>query len=422
MFQVRVVSFVALALFWFVADVVAQDSGKTWRLTYQDRTSARNPVAIFRETRQGVEGIQQLLMSDNASSKGLGLTPNYSDFRIEQVALSERQSELVDNVRDAKEAVDKAKEIQKKGIAALVKERKLGDTLREYRKVLNGALADVQRLRSSLLSMTGNIERRTFDQINRQIEDFNKQAEDYNQKVSSPENVIRLQQENGGKIVGRQDYPTIATLVPVRPDQLKGTLANNAGGQSSVLADKKGQGKFGGSEMPVAFNQDGTVTFGGGSDSVRGHFMDFGNRVTMVSETFKYEGTISGNTLSGTRQKRGSEQKESWTISLGGTATKQPDPQNGVIGKWAGQRPVGRKDEMIVVFNADGTGTWRGNERAKTQVMTWSLRGEKLEIKLDGELIKPFLSFQNGYLIDSQDLSALSADSARNNRFAFKRQ
>ncbi len=221
---------VGLVILSTVGIVSAQDQQRSWRLTYQDRTSKTNPVTLWYETRQGAEGQQNLCQSVNASSKGLGLTPNYSDFRIEQVAQKSKPADQETAISYAGEAIRALRGRMQKGSG------RLGDTLRDYANVVKGSLKNANQLRSTLLSMTGSIERRTFDQINQKIDDYNKQADAYNQVVRAPETVLRLQKENGGKIVGPQDYPTIDRVATVRPDQLKGTLSGNIVPQPPAMA------------------------------------------------------------------------------------------------------------------------------------------------------------------------------------------
>ena len=213
---------VGLVILSTVGGASAQDQSRSWRLTYQDRTAKTNPVAIHFETRPQAEAWQQNLMQDNASSKGLGLAPNYSDFRIEQVAQKSERADQETAISFAGEAIRALRGRMQKGSG------RLGDTLRDYANVVKGSLKNANQLRSTLLSMTGNIERKTFDQINQRIDDFNKQAEGYNQIVTSPDTILRLQRENGGKIVGPQDYPKIDMVASVRPDQLKGVLVKDA--------------------------------------------------------------------------------------------------------------------------------------------------------------------------------------------------
>ena len=84
--------------------------------------------------------------------------------------------EAADKVREAKEAVDKAKEIQENGLAA--KERHLGDTLKGYTDRIKNTYANVKKLKSNLLSMTGKISRKQFDEANKLIASYNKSRDE----------------------------------------------------------------------------------------------------------------------------------------------------------------------------------------------------------------------------------------------------
>jgi len=234
----------------------------------------------------------------------------------------------------------------------------------------------VKQLRSTLVSMTGTIERGTFEQINRTIEDFNQQAEDYNERVTSPRTVLQLQRENGGRIIGPREFPTIETLDTVGPDELKGTLADDGG--ASLLAGKKGRANFAGSEMPVQFHHDGTITFGGESNPIRGHFVESGNRVTIVTETFEYRGTIDGNTISGTRRRRGGSGQEPFSISWGtpSAAGVWRQPPAFTVG---GDGRLYRMDYRITL-RAGGTGVYEawGYLPKITSNFKWKQEGDRV--------------------------------------------
>ena len=367
----------------------AQDQSRSWRLTYQDRTAKTNPVAVHFETRPQAEAWQQNLMQDNASSKGLGLTPNYSDFRIEQVVQKSERADQETAISYAGEAIRALRDRMQKGSG------RLGDTLRDYANVVKGSLKNANQLRSTLLSMTGNIERQTFDKINQSIEDYNKQAEAYNELVTSPDTILRLQQENGGKIVGPQDYPKMATVATVRPDQLKATLNNAAGtvanagrNSASPLVGKTARGTSNGGKHTFKFKADGQVIWSGeGEDEDKrasvGKWSHEGNRVVVQftvsafennpARTLRFEGTLNGDTITGVNG-----------LDYGNGILTGSFPWRASFKEKSsldGAKIKAKDGYLFYVLNEDGTVSWTYNKWALGG--KWKKDGNRLTISLD---------------------------------------
>ena len=89
---------------------------------------------------------------------------------------AEEGKKAFDYLKEAKEAIDKAKEVKEKGLTA--EERKLGDTLKEYTDRIKDTYENVKNLKSNMLSMTGKISRKQFDEANKLIASYNKSRDE----------------------------------------------------------------------------------------------------------------------------------------------------------------------------------------------------------------------------------------------------
>ncbi len=81
-----------------------------------------------------------------------------------------RLKDLLETTKEAKKAVDKAKEIKKKGLTA--EERKWGDTIKEYKDQIKEAFKRASHAKRELTSMTGQITLKQFHDVNKLINDF----------------------------------------------------------------------------------------------------------------------------------------------------------------------------------------------------------------------------------------------------------
>ena len=117
--------------------------------------------------------------------------------------------EMLDKLKEAKDAVDKAR----KG----PEERKPGDTLKEYRDRLKDTFTIAMNAKKNLTSMTGNIARKQFQEVNDTIDRFNQSRADF---------IRRVQSATGSPVFARytsvlSQYPAIPRLTP---QDLKGKL------------------------------------------------------------------------------------------------------------------------------------------------------------------------------------------------------
>jgi hypothetical protein len=319
---------------------------KPWRLSYiyNDSAVGRTPRAEFFDTREQAERTKKLYEDGNSAARAFDKNAKlqFENLKIEQVAPTQWQEELVDNIRNAKQAVDKAKQVAEKGIGELAKERKVGATLTEYLKTTRLAQQNAQKLRGYLLSMTGDISRQTFSTVNREIENFNKQANSYNALVSSNETITALALEQDLAYDVAKNIPKVDPVAPVRLEELKGNIKSTLTSTSS-LAGKSGMFTAPGTDLPVKFNDDGSVIFGSGATANEGYLIESGNQVTIATNGYVYHGKLSGSSMSGTRQKRGSTEISQWKIDLGKTkkdtaesnaGTAKELTENDVIGTW----------------------------------------------------------------------------------------
>jgi hypothetical protein len=131
-------------------------------------------VRIGPDRRTQAEAEQDVKRWDNEHPKSLLLAVVREKTRKTPVSKLKDAKEAADKVKDAKEAVDKAKEIQEKG----PEERKLGDTLKEYTDRIKDTYENVKNLKSNMLSMTGKISRKQFDDANKLIARYNKSRDE----------------------------------------------------------------------------------------------------------------------------------------------------------------------------------------------------------------------------------------------------
>jgi hypothetical protein len=127
---------------------------------------------------------------DEASKAGLAWGESHSNdfgttWTIEKVRGKEKLRKAIDaaqTIREAKEAVDKAKEISRGGWlkAYSPKERRFLDTLKEYQSSVRDGWKRVSDAKATLVSGTQGIMKKEFNDINNLIADFDRQAATYN--------------------------------------------------------------------------------------------------------------------------------------------------------------------------------------------------------------------------------------------------
>jgi hypothetical protein len=149
-------------------------------------------VRIGPDRRTRAESEQDVKRWENEHPKSLLLAVVREKTRKTPARKLTDAKEAADKVKDAKEAVDKAKEIREKGLTA--KERQLGDTLKEYTNRIKDTYENVKNLKSNLLSMTGKLSRKQFDEANKLIASYNKSRDELGkaEKVLSGARAERL--------------------------------------------------------------------------------------------------------------------------------------------------------------------------------------------------------------------------------------
>lgn len=141
---------------------------------------------------------------------------------------AEEGKEAYGRLKDAKKAVDKARELEAKGLTA--QERKRGDTLREYRDALKSAYDRAMNAKRNLTSMTGTVTQKQFRDVNNLIDSFNRSRNDLSEKAGG----------DAGPVLSQ--YPAIPA---VTPGELRGTLATGASqGKYTVFVYKQVNGQW----------------------------------------------------------------------------------------------------------------------------------------------------------------------------------
>ena len=169
-----------------------------------DKVSTIGPE---RPTRMEAEADEQQWKLGHA--KSLRIT-NVKEKTVKTpVGKLKQAKEMLDKLKEAKEAVDKAR----KG----PEERKPGDTLKEYRDRLKDTYQNAMNAKQNLTSMTGNIARKQFQEVNNLIDRFNQTRTDFGRQVQSAA---------GSPVFARytsvlSQYPAIPRLTP---QDLKGKL------------------------------------------------------------------------------------------------------------------------------------------------------------------------------------------------------
>jgi len=203
-----------------------------------------------------------------------------------QVAKSKMKQSL-DNTKEAQEAIDNAKEINKKGLTA--DERKRGDTIKEYKAQLQAAGSRAMNAKRELTSMTGQLTNKQIDDANKLIGSFNQQ---YDSAVS-----------NGWSFSGSGI------------DRIE-LVANATQEKKSDAAVPTIDGTWTWSEMPdqnYKFNADGKLAYIYG-DPNRGKYYNLnagewrieGSSVSFEDRTFTFHGRfIDAGVIKGTLRSKG---------------------------------------------------------------------------------------------------------------------
>ncbi len=298
-----------------------------WRLTYQDRNGADLQVTTEFETREQAEAWMQNLAQDNAQSRGLGLKPNYFNFQISQGPATDIPANRGDRQNETSGSRPTLKEIRR-----MIQSGKgrVGNNVKEYSQLLKEKIGETTAARSKLMKTTGDIERRTFDQVNDQINAFNQDVQEYNKLIQSPEIQQTLRTENGG-VLNPQDLEKVEIIPTVSPEQLQGNLSGSLSGSPPNLVGKKGTGRFGQFRVRIEFREnDKVVIYGADAPTVvmtSGTYRLTGNTISIDTKIYHYEGTVNGNKVSGTRTEQGKGVPENWSVTLGDDRSSDDTPQ-----------------------------------------------------------------------------------------------
>jgi hypothetical protein len=153
------------------------------------------------------------LVRDHARGGLLESAPNHPvGLRI--VKRLRGGTEILETIKEAKEAVDKAKKIAEEGLTA--EERKLGDTLNEYANRVRDAWQNAMSARKNLTGMTGNLTQKQFRDVNNLIDSFNNRRADFSKRVNSAGNTLGARY--GPVLTRYREVPRVA------PEELKGKL------------------------------------------------------------------------------------------------------------------------------------------------------------------------------------------------------
>ncbi len=115
--------------------------------------------------------------------------------------------DVVDHLKEAKGAVDKAVKIAKEGLTE--EERKLGDTLKEYSDAVKKAYESAKNAKTDLLSMTDSITQKQFNDVNKLIDSYN----GYNDSLAQYR-----------KLPGGTTLPSLPSIATVKPGDLNANV------------------------------------------------------------------------------------------------------------------------------------------------------------------------------------------------------
>jgi hypothetical protein len=299
-----------------------------WVVWSRDTTTGKMEAAYFETQKAAYNYIDSYLKVKNLSTGKL----MWEFVKLQQIA-PKWTADLVDLIGEAKDALDKAREFAEKGVAALVRERRVGDTIEEYLKVMRTSLDNVERLRQRLMSMTGTIETRFVEKVNHLIDDYDNQANEFFRIANSGEVTTARGRENGGGIVS--SYAPLRELEKVRPGDLRGQLDNSPPVAKSQMLQSKGKGKVGDAELTVEFGQHGSVSISG-ETKAKGKWAGTGTAVFMETESHVWQGTVKGDTIAGMRySKSGGDGPVEWQVGFSGkreAATSDEDVSQSLVG------------------------------------------------------------------------------------------
>ena len=203
------------------------------------------------------------------------------------VARAESAKDLLDRVKEAKKAVDEAKKIAK-GDEPLLKasERKLGDTIKEYKDMVTKSFAQVTEAKKTLTGGVASLTDAKFRQVNGLIDQYNRQV-----------NGFRLVMGNSANL----GFSPMARIV------------------RDPVAGKKASGRLDIRNFYVTFGTDGTLsaytTRNTTEKPFTGRYTISGDRIEFELGPSKFVGRIKGNRITGTRS-RSDGVSDDWELTL----------------------------------------------------------------------------------------------------------
>jgi len=213
--------------------------------------------------------------------------------------------ELLDAVIEAKNDYDRAKRVAN-GDESLFRaeERKLGDTIKEYGKMLKDSLRRITETKQTMSERVDRLTKADFDRINRAIDKYNREVADFQ------------------AVVGRNATGNFKTIPRL------GESDFSTRDESTNLEGKEAQGKLGkvngGTTFFARFKEGGVVMLSTGEEGewFTGTWTQSGNTITMRAGSSKFSGTLHGNRISGARSRVGARRLEdtedTWYLDLSG--------------------------------------------------------------------------------------------------------
>jgi hypothetical protein len=167
---------------------------------------------------------------------------------------AEKAKELLDRVKEAKKAVDEAKkavdEAKKvaEGEESLLKasERKLGDTIKEYKDMLKQSLYQVTEAKKTLSGGVASLAEAKFREANGLIDQYNREVQDFR------------------SVMGKNADLGFSPLERVQPFDPKKTRAEVVGTWSGTY-----KSDFGSTSLTFVFKDDGQVSGGSAGGRTR---------------------------------------------------------------------------------------------------------------------------------------------------------
>lgn len=151
-------------------------------------------------------------------------------LRVERVAKA--AFEFARKVKEAREAVDKAKDIAKNGLTA--EERKFGDLLKEYKNRLKDSFENATNAKKAVTSIVKKVAKSKFDEANKLIANFNQTRLDFS----------RVSQEANGTSLMPVFTPILEQYRPIPQlsiQDLQGSIEDDGKYQIKVFKNNNGQ-------------------------------------------------------------------------------------------------------------------------------------------------------------------------------------